>query len=117
MARRQDSVALQIKGRQTLTIILSSDGKVDTRVGRRGAGRFAADKTTAQIVFGLADIVLLRRYRGTYALEPALKELSSLTVTKRGKAKRFRFARGRGIESVPDDLLLLVKEMSGLVPW
>jgi hypothetical protein len=117
MKKPQNEIQLILAGPSTtMSLILTSSGKVETRFGKRSDGLVQADKTKSKIIFKLAEIVLLDARKRRYLKDSAWSEIAGLRIVARGKRTNYSF-QNASAPPMPGYLRLLAIEMAGLTKW
>jgi hypothetical protein len=90
--------------------------KVESSFGRQSVGTVPVDRITAQVIFKLAEIVLMREKKNAqYMADRVFKEAARVDISVKGKRRRLKFAPSGPV--MPDYLRVLVREMYGLTKW
>ncbi len=113
--KKRSNIKLDLAGSATLQLEIRKKRRLIVRLDGAIVSKSKLKKRQARILFHLAEVVRLRGYGSSFALDEAVTEASVL-VYKCNKDE-IRFAFGTSSEPVPEDLHILLKELSGLTSF
>jgi hypothetical protein len=116
MPTTPDTVRLRLRGAPPLDLTLDRRARLSTRLGAKDLGRVAIDRNARDVIFHLAAVVDLLVAGRRFSPLSAAPEVSEVEVRLGGNPSRYRFT-SQATTPAPDELRLLVREVSGLVPY
>lgn len=115
MAHR-DGVQLRLGDGGALVVTLLSSGRVNVKLEGQPAGSFRINRDRMRAIVYLSRSVLFRDYEPVHAQHPDYAEVVELRIRRKRRITTFLFKDDPDLETMPDDMLLLVREMYGLTP-